>query len=319
MFIQSLGTASGNVNYDHALWRCDALRVDARPAHRATVLRLRARIPRYGRRDARPHPALRAIRRRRWRTRCGGLVVCRRPHGGFSQFTPTDGRPAEDSTRVLVWYSPTAIYFGIQAYEAHGAPHATLAKRDQIDGDDNIELLLSTLDDGRQAYVFAVNPLGIQEDGTTTEGRPPDPNNPHRANRGRIVRRSTSRRISFTSQKGRLTPYGYDRSRFASRSRPCAISPARSSAGGSMSFGRSSTLAPKIPGRQRPKPAHRSSPSPAPWRASPDWRVEWLARSQSDGVTEHAGMASRERRRGGDTPWNDHNSAAMSATVSPRI
>src|SRR5436853_7538009 len=46
---------------------------------------------------------------------------------GFSQFSPTDGIPAADSTQVLVWYSPTAIHFGVRAFEAHGSVHATLA------------------------------------------------------------------------------------------------------------------------------------------------------------------------------------------------
>ena len=36
---------------------------------------------------------------------------------GFSQFSPVDGVPAHDSTEVLVWYSPTAIHFGIRAFE----------------------------------------------------------------------------------------------------------------------------------------------------------------------------------------------------------
>ena len=39
---------------------------------------------------------------------------------GFSQFAPSDGVPAADSTQVLVWYSPTAIHFGIRAFEQHG-------------------------------------------------------------------------------------------------------------------------------------------------------------------------------------------------------
>src|SRR2546430_7618716 len=39
---------------------------------------------------------------------------------GFSQYRPVDGRPAEDSTAVLVWYAPDAIYFGIRAFERHG-------------------------------------------------------------------------------------------------------------------------------------------------------------------------------------------------------
>src|SRR5581483_2537500 len=46
---------------------------------------------------------------------------------GFSQYIPVDGQPAQDSTDVLVWYSPTAINFGIRAYETHGsAVHATM-------------------------------------------------------------------------------------------------------------------------------------------------------------------------------------------------
>src|SRR5207244_2361682 len=39
---------------------------------------------------------------------------------GFSQYRPVDGRPAEDSTEVLVWYAPDAIWFGVRAYEPHG-------------------------------------------------------------------------------------------------------------------------------------------------------------------------------------------------------
>ena len=89
---------------------------------------------------------------------------------GFSEYTPVDGAPAEDSTEVLVWYSPTAIYFGIRAFEAHGAVHAALSNRDNIDADDNVQLVLSPFIHGQQALVFAVNALGVQEDGTITEG-----------------------------------------------------------------------------------------------------------------------------------------------------
>src|SRR5688500_8787203 len=89
---------------------------------------------------------------------------------GFSQFAPVDGRPATDSTHVLVWYSPTAMHFGVRAYEAHGLVNANLLDRDKIFSDDNIQILLSTFNDGRQAMVFSVNPLGIQADGTLNEG-----------------------------------------------------------------------------------------------------------------------------------------------------
>ncbi len=66
---------------------------------------------------------------------------------GFSQYAPVDGRPAADSTEVLVWYSSSAIYFGVRAFEPHGTVHATLADRDKIAADDYVQILLDTFDD----------------------------------------------------------------------------------------------------------------------------------------------------------------------------
>jgi len=86
---------------------------------------------------------------------------------GFSQYQPVDGRPADEPTDVLVWYAPDAIYFGIKAHEIHGnVVRATHANRDNIDSEDQIQILLDT-DNARQiAFVFGVNPYGVQQDGT---------------------------------------------------------------------------------------------------------------------------------------------------------
>ena len=65
---------------------------------------------------------------------------------GFSLYTPVDQRPSPDSTDVLVWYSKTAIHFGIRAFEPHGAVRATLADRDRVSTDDNVELHLDTFE-----------------------------------------------------------------------------------------------------------------------------------------------------------------------------
>lgn len=94
---------------------------------------------------------------------------------GFSQYRPVDGRPAADSTEVLVFYSPTAIHFGVRAFEAHGAGavRATLADRDNIGADDYVQILLDTYDDDRRALLFSVNPLGVQQDGVQSEGIDP--------------------------------------------------------------------------------------------------------------------------------------------------
>lgn len=89
---------------------------------------------------------------------------------GFSQYQPVDGRPAEEPTEVLVWYGPDAIYFGVRAREVHGdVVRATRANRDNITSEDNVQILLDTHNDRRLAFLFGVNPLGVQQDGTRSD------------------------------------------------------------------------------------------------------------------------------------------------------
>ena len=86
---------------------------------------------------------------------------------GFSQYQPVDGRPAEQPTEVLVWYSPDAIWFGIKAKEIHGdVVRATKANRDDISSEDQVQILLDTDNTRNLAFLFGVNPLGVQQDGT---------------------------------------------------------------------------------------------------------------------------------------------------------
>src|SRR6266705_3297768 len=40
---------------------------------------------------------------------------------GFNEYRPVEGRAAEDSTEVRVWYSAHAIYFGVRAFAPAGA------------------------------------------------------------------------------------------------------------------------------------------------------------------------------------------------------
>ena len=127
---------------------------------------------------------------------------------GFSEFSPRDGIPAADSTQVLVWYSPTAMYFGIRAFEPHSAVHATLADRDKIAADDNVQILLGTFHDHRQAYVFGVNPLGVQMDGTIVEQGQSLTGGLTPTLSGRVGA-DLSQDFVFSS-KGRLTDYGYE-------------------------------------------------------------------------------------------------------------
>ena len=128
---------------------------------------------------------------------------------GFSQYSPADGIAAEDSIEVLVWYSATAINFGVRAFEAHGAVHSTLATRDKIDSDDYVQLLIGTFNDGRQAMLFGVNPLGVQQDGIITETG----NNRGGSGFGSAggVRDAPDLNPDFVFEsKGRLTDFGYE-------------------------------------------------------------------------------------------------------------
>lgn len=122
---------------------------------------------------------------------------------GFSLYQPVDQRPAPDSTEVLVWYSSSAIYFGVRAFEPHAAVRATLADRDNISNDDNVEIQLDTYHDRRRTFVFIVNPLGVQGDGTRNEGGSFIPGSP--TNGG-----GTDLSSDFIwDSKGHLTPWGY--------------------------------------------------------------------------------------------------------------
>lgn len=113
---------------------------------------------------------------------------------GFSQYLPVDGTAAEDSTEVLVWYTEREVYFGIRAFEPHGAVNATLADRDKFFSNDFVSLWLDTFNDRRRALIFGVNPFGVQSDGVFTE-------TPH-----------TSEDYTpdyIWQSKGRITDYGY--------------------------------------------------------------------------------------------------------------
>src|SRR5229473_7975023 len=128
---------------------------------------------------------------------------------GFSQYRPVDGRPAEDSTQVLGWYSGDAVYFGIRAYEGHGrVVRATLADRDNIDADDRVQLLLDTYDDHRRAWLFAVNPLGIQEDGVWSDGVEASAGGPQAG--GRFDATIDLNPDYVYESRGRLTDFGYE-------------------------------------------------------------------------------------------------------------
>lgn len=96
------------------------------------------------------------------------------PATDFRQERPIEGAPASERTEVRVLFDDKNIYFGIRAFDSDAAHiNARELVRDaSFSNDDRIEILLDTYHDRRNAFRFAVNPLGTQQDALITdEGR----------------------------------------------------------------------------------------------------------------------------------------------------
>ena len=90
---------------------------------------------------------------------------------GFTQFKPIEGSAATQRTEVLVLVDAGAIFFAVRAYDDEPTEiRATLSERDGFTyTDDYIRFVLDTFDDQRRAYVFTINPFGVQHDGLWNE------------------------------------------------------------------------------------------------------------------------------------------------------
>src|SRR5262245_21909587 len=94
--------------------------------------------------------------------------------GDFRQQEPNEGVPASEKTEVRLLFDDKNLYVGIHAFDSQpGQINARELVRDAtFSNDDKIEILLDTYHDRRNAYRFAVNPLGTQQDALITdEGR----------------------------------------------------------------------------------------------------------------------------------------------------
>lgn len=87
----------------------------------------------------------------------------------FIQITPGDNIQASKETIAYLGYDEKNLYLSVMSFDEADKIRATLAKRDQVGGEDNIRLTLDTFDDGRRAYALFFNPFGIQGDGIQTE------------------------------------------------------------------------------------------------------------------------------------------------------
>jgi hypothetical protein len=93
---------------------------------------------------------------------------------GFRQRSPGDGTPASEDTSTYLAYDDKNLYAVFVCKQDPSHIRAYMSKREDIDLDDNVSIYLDTFQDGRRAYLFVTNPLGIQRDGFMTEGQGTD-------------------------------------------------------------------------------------------------------------------------------------------------
>jgi hypothetical protein len=88
----------------------------------------------------------------------------------FYQVSPGDNIAPSRSTEAMIGYDARTLYFAFHCLDEPDKIRATVAKRDEVFGEDNVRIFLDTFNDQRRAYVLGFNPLGIQADGIMTEG-----------------------------------------------------------------------------------------------------------------------------------------------------
>jgi hypothetical protein len=88
----------------------------------------------------------------------------------FYQTSPGDNIAPSKKTEAMIGYDAKFLYFAFHCYDEPGKVRATVAKRDQVFGEDNVRVFLDTFNDQRRAYILGWNPLGVQQDGIYTEG-----------------------------------------------------------------------------------------------------------------------------------------------------
>ena len=88
----------------------------------------------------------------------------------FYQTQPGDDIAPSKPTETMIGYDSKTLYLAFHCYDEPDKVRATVAKRDEVFGDDNVRVFLDTFNDQRRAYVLGWNALGIQQDGIMTEG-----------------------------------------------------------------------------------------------------------------------------------------------------
>jgi hypothetical protein len=93
----------------------------------------------------------------------------------FIQQVPRDGQPATERTEVWMGHTASTLYFAFLCFDhSPGLIRGHLARRENVQNDDYVAVLLDAFQDRRKGVLFEVNPAGVQADAAWTENAQPD-------------------------------------------------------------------------------------------------------------------------------------------------
>ena len=88
---------------------------------------------------------------------------------GFKTFKPDYGKEASQKTEAFIACDAENFYFAFRCYDSEPSKiKGAVCKRDSIFQDDIVFINLDTFNDRQSAFVFMLNPCGIQGDGMLT-------------------------------------------------------------------------------------------------------------------------------------------------------
>lgn len=90
----------------------------------------------------------------------------------FQQYFPSDGKPAESQSEVRLTYDDHFIYLAAKMYNLGPRKYVTPSLRRDFRGEanDGITFVFDTFKDRTNAFMFGVNPFGVQREGLISNG-----------------------------------------------------------------------------------------------------------------------------------------------------
>ena len=89
----------------------------------------------------------------------------------FQQYFPSDSIPATQTTEIKMLYDNKTLYIGITCKSLGNDFIIPSLQRDfRAGGNDNISLLFDTFNDGTNAFLFGINPMGVRREALITGG-----------------------------------------------------------------------------------------------------------------------------------------------------